>query len=128
MKKILLLLSLSLLLTSSLSFAQDENDSDELNVVPPTVIQVTNDSTSQHAIWVTIYNAIGRISDTACVQPDKRAQFYGYMPPFTYGVRAEAKENSDCGGATLADERWDLPIVAVGIDIKFVQDHFVNND
>lgn len=34
MKKILLLLSLSLLLASSLTFAQDENDSDELNVVP----------------------------------------------------------------------------------------------
>lgn len=118
MKKTLLLLTLSTVLSSSLAFAQDENENDQLGLVFPTIIKVTNNASTEHAIWVTIYNSIGRISDTACVLPSEVIEFGGYMPsPLSYEVRAEVKANMDCGGDTIADisNNYSMP-VTYGID------------
>lgn len=119
MKKTLLLLTLSTLLGSSLAFAQDQNEieNDQLGLVLPTIIKVTNNASTEHAIWVTIYNTIGRISDTACVLPSDVIEFGGYAPPFSYEVRAEVKANMDCGGDTIADISNSYSMsVAYGID------------
>lgn len=122
MNKTFLLLSLCALLTSTLAFAQDENDADQLNVVPPTVVKVTNDSSTEHAIWVTVYNSIGRISDVACVKPSRVVEFNGYMPPFSYEVRTEVKANMDCGGDTIEDMSITPQMSVIGIDVNVAKD------
>lgn len=123
MKKLLLLLTLSAILTSSIAFAQDEDENDQLGVVPPTLIKVTNPAQTEHAVWVTIYNGIARISDVACLTPGKVAEFWGYMPPFEYQVRAEVLEGSaDCGGRVISDQAVLLKMGVVGIDTYVYRD------
>ncbi len=97
MKKTLALLGLVTLITSFGAQAQDDAN------VMPTQIEFNNDASTERAVWVTVYNAIGDISDTACVQPGESTSFNGYFPPFSYEVRAEVKANRNCGGATLHD-------------------------
>lgn len=129
MKKFLLLLSISMLMSSTFVMAQDENDyveneyeSLEVGVVPPTVIKVTNDSSTQHAVWVTIYNTILQISDVGCVTPGRSVEFMGYMPGFKYQVRVEVKEANNCGGRTLKDLANLYPMSVVGIDVNVLND------
>lgn len=102
MKKTLSLLTLATLITSFGVSAQDMQDANLLNPMP-TQIEFNNDASTGHATWVTIYNTIGRISDTACVQPGESVTFNGYMPPFSYEVRAEVTNNRNCGGGTIYD-------------------------
>ncbi len=131
MKKLLLLLSASMLMSSTFVMAQDENDyveneneyeSLEVGVVPPTVIKVTNDSSTQHAVWVTIYNTILQISDVGCVVPGKSVEFMGYMPGFKYQVRVEVKEEMNCHGRTIKDMADLYPMSVIGIDVNVLND------
>lgn len=108
MKKTLALLSLATLITSFGVQAQDAN-------VLPTQIEFKNDATTGRAVWVTIYNTIDQISDTACVQSGESVAFNGYFPPFSYEVRAEVKENVHCGGATLHDVSGSKSMSVYGI-------------
>jgi hypothetical protein len=132
MKKLLLLLSVSMLMSSTFVMAQgefetvyhyEENESLDLGVVPPTVIKVTNNSSTGHGVWVTVYNTILQISDVACLTPGKVVEFMGYMPGFKYQVRVEVKENvNDCNGRTIKDMANLYPMGIVGIDVNVLND------
>ncbi len=95
-----IIIAATILLSSMIAKAEDVANV-ESGYTPPTVIYYYNNS--DRAVWVTVYNAIGRIGDYGCLQPGGYVNFTGYVPSFGYGVRAEVKENRDCGGRTIAD-------------------------
>lgn len=96
-----LIIAVTVVLSSLIAKADDEVQNQKLEYTPPTVIQYYNNS--DRSVWMTVYNAIGRIGDRGCLQPGGYTNFIGYVPNFYYEVRMEVKENRDCGGHTLTD-------------------------
>lgn len=96
-----LMIIATVILSALIAKADDEAQNENLQATPPMVIRYFN--SSDRAIWMTVYNAIGIIGDRGCLQPGDFKSFIGYVPGFHYQVRVEVKENRDCGGHTLAD-------------------------
>lgn len=103
MKTLVLLFAL---LTTSIASAESP--------IGPGTVAFVNDMTTGHAVWVTVYNAIGNIGDSGCVQPGEAITFSGYIPGPSYRVRGEVKENLNCGGRTLFDD-WGYDHMVAGI-------------
>jgi hypothetical protein len=66
-------------------------------------IQAANGEMSKYD-WVTIYNAVGRISDVACIPPGRGQRFGGYGGPIPFRVRFQVMDGPQCYGATLFDD------------------------
>lgn len=90
-------------LVAKAAVAQTEDTSEKVQTQGGSTLTVVNKPEVGMSTWITIYNGIGRISDTACVRPGETKYFGGYLPPLSYEVRAEVTPNLDCSGAKVAD-------------------------
>ena len=90
------------------SFRCDSNERGETLDFKQQTPLITNNSTS-NSIWVTIYD-LGetRQLDYGCVSKNSTRRWAAgqYTWGSFYKVRAEVKQNADCGGATLFDTRY----------------------
>jgi hypothetical protein len=95
-----------LIFATSLQAAADET-AQQINVAttgaPPFSVMAQNRASNGRSVWMTMYNMFGSVREARCVRDGDQTLFEGYMPPLRYYIRAEVKEYTNCGGATLAD-------------------------
>lgn len=64
------------------------------------------------AVWVTIYNMVGRISDYGCVLPGHKWAFGGYFEDYKFQVRTQVMDGPDCSGQAVHDSSLRAPATA----------------
>ncbi len=77
---------------------------------PPWSVLAQNRVSNGKSVWVTMYNMFDSVREARCVRDGDETLFSGYYPPLKYYIRAEVKENVDCGGRTISDFRDEVDL------------------
>lgn len=104
-------LAVLLLATSAKAVAEENVQPQQLGQEPPPWSVLAQNRTSNgKSVWVTMYNMFDSVREARCVKDGDETLFEGYYPPLKYYIRAEVKENVDCGGRTISDFRNEVDL------------------